>query len=213
MGRSLTKESKKQEILDYLDTIEKSPNQTDPFLFSKQKLIKRFEDDSYDAIDISKLLTELKDEGILDKNNLKIEIWYAKSKKQEVFDRWKTHLIPYDEFAVLVLLYITIIVGSYFFKRDSMDAAVMYPLILGAAYTLFKQAYQLTTDNIPLFKQMNVKLFLFVSIPVATFIIIAYFGTKALSQELTITVFLTAIAVGVALGSFLYKVFTKREPF
>lgn len=211
MKRSLTSENKKQEILDYLSKIKESKYQSDPISLSNEELKKKFKDDNYNEKDIDNFLTELKDDGLVNTNIIKINIFYLKSRKQQIVAIWNKYLLPYDELFIATLIYLVVVIATYFYRRADLGYAIIYPIILYIGYLFFQWAYQFGLSKIPLIRNFNVRLLAAVTLCLVITIAIAFIGAQLLHNEFNINILLSAMGVGIALAALVYNMFFKAK--
>jgi hypothetical protein len=211
MHKPLTKENKKQEILDYVNSIDSSTLEKDPSTFSKTMIVEKMADETYSQKTVGTFIEELTQEGLLEKNKINIELLYPKEKKKEIVHRWKKYLRPYDDLLILTLIYIITIISTYFMKRDSLDAAIMYPIILLVTYNCFQWAFNMSLRYLPFLSKINVKLFVSNGVSLVIVGLIGYFGSKIFNQTYNVTTLLTSIGVAVTIGTVVYKIALNKD--
>ena len=96
MGKILTPDNKKQEILDYIND---QSNTDDPFKISRKFLISKFKDDTYDKERIDSIIDEsIRDDQTIESDRINIEIIHPTSKGKEIKSKWKDFILPYKTF-------------------------------------------------------------------------------------------------------------------
>ncbi len=210
MTKLLTKDNKKQEILDYFSTFDSIEN--DPYKLSEVEICKKFSGYQFSKRDIKDLLTELKSSGHLNSKHFKFEIFYTDSLKSALLSKWKDFVRPFDEILIALLIYLSLIVAVFFFQKENLGQAILYPVVLYIGYNVFHFSYEWINRKVSFFKSLDIKMALCLFIPTIIFIAIGFFGARILKNDFTITILLTLIALGITVGSFIYSnLFKKKE--
>jgi hypothetical protein len=211
MNKTLTENNKKQEILDYINVINSGPNQSDPFQFSKQVLMKKFSDDDYSEKRIELLLEELKTEKLLNDGTLKINFYYPRAAKKEVLDRWKKYFFPIEDKLVFAVIWLILIILTQFLFPEQLNSAVYYPLLLFLGYGTFTLIFNLAPKYLPFLSKINMKYLSSVVISLFILLGVAYFWTTLTGEKFTTTILLAIIVGGFAVGSGFYAIFFKKK--